>query len=1103
MGRRPNKCVREAVVALATVALAEPEADAYGGYGGRGGYSGSYGGGHGGGYGGYRGKREADAYGGYGGRGGYGGSYGGGYGGGYGGYRGKREADTDLTLEREAEAYGHGNYGGYGGSRGGYSGGRGGYGGGYGYGKSLFNLDFLGIGGQLGLSVALAFLAFIATTVSSSVAAISFAAAIGLSRSLFNLDILSIGGQISLSVALAFVAFIATTVSSSSVASISFAAAIGLSRSLFNFDFLGIGSQIGLSIALAFAAFIATTVSSSVAAISFAAAIGLSRSLFNLDFLGIGSQIGLGVALAFVAFIATTVSSSVAAISFAAAIGLSRSLLDFLDLQNLKIQIGVSLKLTMVSVVLTTMDAIGVSIAATISSIAAAISYCLTPALVSSTIVAATISTAVSHTATMAPVKAIGVGLRLCQSDSSESYDRLELGKIINLVFCVLVIAMWPAHFSTVVRLADSSFVLGTLVSVCLLSLSLPPSVSSPVQEVCPDCPCPWYRNETGSSPLPLHQLAVHGCESICEDHNQGCLSCCLDCCETNVTSCYGWSWSQELGCMPESSGALENRAGHRHLGAETIQGAHALCYDLTHPGSDHVGKCPPCPCLEASSATTTPVVTTEPISTTTCAPCECNWTPPKDHPLENLNPLALPGCSPLCQDDFSCMACCDVCCYKEGYTCRGFAWSKQLGCMKAEKARMRNALGVFEILGVHAMCNEVKHFPGVQDGECPDCACMPHKPVAVTTTPAPISTTPACPECPCLANNGQPIGNEADLMYNNCCNKTCDGVEDCMDCCVSCCGDSASCIGFAWSKYLGCLTPKKTKTIFLIPGIHAMCKEVTANATSTIGQCPVCPCLSGLNVSTIAVDPTTERPSTKEAEPSPESIASSTVASENSPDKSPQSTTTPPKLIAKSTTAKHSKDKPTPLPVVTTIQAKNATNTTIQNIVGLKVSSTATELTTPAETTHEPTTPTVERTGRKLKNNIANLDMSLDSVLSTNNSVQMAERGRLETDFEAINDLFTTFEDQLSDAVAEDSDYVLKYENEAGPSVVAIRRRFNTARDLFRQDPHPSATSPTDNTAQARTPAMKLQVSLKPETLTGMASPLEYAAWKRKFNYY
>eukprot|EP00095_Tigriopus_kingsejongensis_P008542 snap_masked-scaffold1255_size84902-processed-gene-0.7 protein:Tk08542 transcript:snap_masked-scaffold1255_size84902-processed-gene-0.7-mRNA-1 annotation:"hypothetical protein DAPPUDRAFT_112167" len=114
-----------------------------------------------------------------------------------------------------------------------------------------------------------------------------------------------------------------------------------------------------------------------------------------------------------------------------------------------------------------------------------------------------------------------------------------------------------------------------------------------------------------------------------------------------------------------------------------------------------------------------------------------------------------------------------------------------------------------------------------------------------------------------------------------------------------------------------------------------------------------------------------------------------------------------------------------------------------------------------------------------------------------------MAERGRLETEFEAINDLFTTFEDQLSDAVAEDSDYVLKYENEAGPSVVAIGMRFNMARDLFRQDPHPSAASPTETTAQARTPAMKLQVSLKPETLTGMASPLEYAAWKRKFNYY
>ena len=60
---------------------------------------------------------------------------------------------------------------------------------------------------------------------------------------------------------------------------------------------------------------------------------------------------------------------------------------------------------------------------------------------------------------------------------------------------------------------------------------------------------------------------------------------------------------------------------------------------------------------------------------------------------------------------------CCDTCCYKNMDTCLGFAWSKQLGCMKGMKQSNRallgsadRGIGVFEIMGVHAMCNEVSH---------------------------------------------------------------------------------------------------------------------------------------------------------------------------------------------------------------------------------------------------------------------------------------------------------------------------------------------------------------------------------------------------------
>merc|ERR1712043_18219 len=79
------------VALVIAVVSAEPEADAYYGYGGYGGYG--YGGYGGYGYGGYRGKRSAEPYYGYGGYGGYG----------YGGYRGKRSADADAEATAVAE----------------------------------------------------------------------------------------------------------------------------------------------------------------------------------------------------------------------------------------------------------------------------------------------------------------------------------------------------------------------------------------------------------------------------------------------------------------------------------------------------------------------------------------------------------------------------------------------------------------------------------------------------------------------------------------------------------------------------------------------------------------------------------------------------------------------------------------------------------------------------------------------------------------------------------------------------------------------------------------------------------------------------------------
>lgn len=91
-------------------AAPEPEADPWGGYGGRG-FSVSYGGRYGGGY-----------------RSGYGGRYSGGYG------RWKRSADPEPVAEASADAEPWGGFrrGGYSSFGGGYGGGyRSGYGGGY------------------------------------------------------------------------------------------------------------------------------------------------------------------------------------------------------------------------------------------------------------------------------------------------------------------------------------------------------------------------------------------------------------------------------------------------------------------------------------------------------------------------------------------------------------------------------------------------------------------------------------------------------------------------------------------------------------------------------------------------------------------------------------------------------------------------------------------------------------------------------------------------------------------------------------------------------------------------------------------------------------
>lgn len=66
---------------------------------------------------------------------------------------------------------------------------------------------------------------------------------------------------------------------------------------------------------------------------------------------------------------------------------------------------------------------------------------------------------------------------------------------------------------------------------------------------------------------------------------------------------------------------------------------------------------------------------------------------------------------------------CCDSCCYKNMDSCLGFAWSRQLKCMKASKSRQSRALGVFEILGVHAMCNEISQ-PSLANGENSDKMC-------------------------------------------------------------------------------------------------------------------------------------------------------------------------------------------------------------------------------------------------------------------------------------------------------------------------------------------------------------------------------------------
>eukprot|EP00094_Tigriopus_californicus_P007802 TCALIF_07514-PA protein Name:"Protein of unknown function" AED:0.14 eAED:0.17 QI:45/0.75/0.70/1/0.43/0.52/17/0/949 len=360
----------------------------------------------------------------------------------------------------------------------------------------------------------------------------------------------------------------------------------------------------------------------------------------------------------------------------------------------------------------------------------------------------------------------------------------------------------------------------------------------------CPDCPCPWYETNGNNDTQTFHKNALNGCHEICDDDANGCMTCCLNCCESNVTSCYGWSWSKELGCMAESAPPPSSRTG-------IVHGYHAICYDMMNPDHLHSGTlCPPCPCVDSSDSgleNDAKKLTTTNVPPT-CPTCECDWTPPENHPLRKLHPLALPGCAPLCENDLECMTCCDSCCYKDMDSCLGFAWSRQLGCMQASKNRQSRALGVSEILGVHAMCNEISHSSSSNDATCPPCFCPFSTTTETTTTTITTTTTvpKECPICPCQNQSASIASHEPPVPLG----------------CDLACHDSESCMG------LGCQSDDGSRAAFQIEGIHVVCNALVHHQVDKDGFCPTCDCMT-LEPSYTSTEDSSSTESTTELSPS------------------------------------------------------------------------------------------------------------------------------------------------------------------------------------------------------------------------------------------
>lgn len=198
--------------------------------------------------------------------------------------------------------------------------------------------------------------------------------------------------------------------------------------------------------------------------------------------------------------------------------------------------------------------------------------------------------------------------------------------------------------------------------------------------------------------------------------------------------------------------------------GVAQVFGIHALCEDVPDDPSFSVQvtpTCPSCPCLTStpiqsssteanvketttaevptkeSTTTTAEVITSSTVVTTVpvtqaqtsttifttkgkvCEPCPCQSADVASSPQST----SISGCGQVCGDGESeCLECCESCCFEESSSCKGFAFSEHLGCLKSKKTK-----SILEIPGKHAICSSIPPSINISlqvANECPPCNC-------------------------------------------------------------------------------------------------------------------------------------------------------------------------------------------------------------------------------------------------------------------------------------------------------------------------------------------------------------------------------------------